>query len=102
MDAALSRFEERVENLQQASTRIIKSNPHKQKSFLIRSGLLLAAFIAFSAYGKAQIKFESEEVKMEKFVPITDGSENMEFPHEQKDEERGPNGKQYDRSNRVL
>lgn len=98
MDAALPRFEEKVEHSQQTSTRIIKDNPRKQKSFLIRSSLLLAAFIAFSAYGKAQIKFESEEVKIEKFVPITDGSENMEFPHEQKDEERGPNGKQYDRS----
>ena len=60
----------------------------KQKSFFIKSGLLLAAFIAFSGYGRAQ------GVNLEKFVPVTDGTVNMEFPYEQK----APNGKKYDRS----
>lgn len=60
----------------------------KQKSFFIKSGLLLTAFIAFSGYGRAQ------GVNLEKFVPVTDGSVNMEFPYEQK----APNGKKYDRS----
>ena len=41
---------------------------------------MIAAFMAFSMYGKAQVKFESKEVKLEKLVPVTDGSVNMEFP----------------------
>lgn len=52
----------------------------KQISFRVKSGLLVAAFMTFSMYGKAQVKFESEEVKLEKLVPVTDGSVNMEFP----------------------
>lgn len=52
----------------------------KQISFFFKGGLLIAAFMAFSMYGKAQVKFESEEVKLEKLVPVTDGSVNMDFP----------------------
>ena len=52
----------------------------KQISFFFKGGLLIAAFMAFSMYGKAQVQFESEEVKLEKLVPVTDGSVNMEFP----------------------
>lgn len=52
----------------------------KQISYFIKSGLLLVAFMTFSVYGKAQVKFESKEVKLEKLVPVTDGSVNMEFP----------------------
>ena len=52
----------------------------KQISFFFKGGLLIAAFMAFSMYGKAQVQFESEEVKLEKLVPVTNGSVNMEFP----------------------
>ena len=52
----------------------------KQIAFFFKGGLLIAAFMAFSMYGKAQVQFESEEVKLEKLVPVTDGSVNMEFP----------------------
>lgn len=57
----------------------------KQISFFVKSGLLLVAFMTFSGYGKAQIKFESgvgtgSAKKLEKFVPITDGTVNMGFP----------------------
>ena len=55
----------------------------KQISFLVKSGLLLVAFMTFSGYGKAQISIENsadDKVEIKKVTPKTDGSTNIYFP----------------------